>query len=460
MTATTETLPGPTSDTVETAVLPADSSEGAASDRQVGISVADLLDGHLLKHPILGPGGVLLLAENSTITPRFKELLQGRGVDGVTVNEQDARGMGVEFESAAVPGIDIPFDPELTRKLDELAETGDVFTGSTGPQFKEKLVAHGCEGYSGEQREKLVKDHAETSSLLNDMVRSAAKGKPLNGGDIATVVSGYLTHLTLDSDCVVDVVNSASGYAKLAEQSLNTSLLGMSLAIEMGMDEELVRITGLCGLLHDWGMTRVPANIRESTKVLTQAEFTQIQKHPIHTLEMLQRLRGIPSQVPLICYQVHEQPNGRGYPRGRRNKQIHPCAGILKVADAFNALMSPRPYRSALMPYAALECLLRNAAERIYDPEIVRSLLQVMSLFPIGSTIALNDGSIARVIRRNGNNFANPIVQIVQNRDGSPLTRYQVVDMSQEKRKIVRAIATPGKNEVGLSPDVVVRRRD
>jgi HD-GYP domain-containing protein (c-di-GMP phosphodiesterase class II) len=305
-----------------------------------------------------------------------------------------------------------------------------------------------------------VKDHAETSSLLNDMVRSAAQGKPLNGGDIATVVSGYLAHLTLDSDCVVDVVNAASGYARLAEQALNTSLLGMSLAIEMGMDEETVRLTGLCGLLHDWGMTRISAGIRDAPRILSQAEFTEIQKHPIHTLEMLQRITGIPSQVPLICYQIHEQPNGRGYPRGRRNKQIHPCAGILRVADAFNALTSPRPYRSALMPYAALECLLRNAAERVYDPEIVRSLLHVTSLFPIGSSIALNDGCIARVIRRNGNNFANPIVQIVQNRDGSPLTRFQVLDMSQEKRKIVRAIPTPGRSEVALSPEVVVRRRD
>lgn len=459
MPATTDIPPDSQSELDGTGIPSVVVPEAVPTDHHVGVPVDGLRDGHLLQFPILGANGVLLLAENSTITPRFKELLRARRVEGVLVNEQDARGMGVECGSTASGG-DAPFDPELTRKLDELSESGDLFTGNTGPQFKDKLVTHGCEGYSGEQRERLVKDHAETSSLLNDMVRSAANGKPLNGGDIATVVSGYLTHLTLDSDCVVDVVNAASGYAKLAEQSLNTSLLGMSLAIEMGMDEENVRLTGLGGLLHDWGMTRVPLSIRESKKVLTQAEFTQIQKHPIHTLEMLQRIRGIPSQVPLICYQIHEQPNGRGYPRGRRNKQIHPCAGILKVADAFNALMSPRLYRSALMPYAALECLLRNAAERVYDPEIVRSLLHVMSLFPIGSTIALNDGSIARVIRRNGNNFANPVVQIIQNRDGSALTRFQVVDMSQDKRKIVRAIATPGKNEVALSPDVVVRRRD
>ncbi len=74
--------PAPTSDAVETTDrLPADTSEPIASDRQVGVSVGDLLDGHLLKCPILGQNGVLLLAENSAITPRFKELLKARGVD-------------------------------------------------------------------------------------------------------------------------------------------------------------------------------------------------------------------------------------------------------------------------------------------------------------------------------------------------------------------------------------------
>ena len=437
---------------------PVSATAAAPSAAHIQIRVAELVDGHQLTFPIQDGGGLLLLAEGSLITARFKELLLARGVNDVMVHEFDATRMAAGSAKADGQEID-RFDTELTRKLDELVDSGRLFAADAGPQFKERLVLHGCKGYNGEQRERLLKEHAETCATLDDMIKSAAHGKSLNSGDVATVVSNYLTHLTFDTDCVLEVVNGARRYATIAEHCLNVSLLGMALAIELGMDESTVRMTGLCGLLHDWGMTRVPAALREAGRVLRQAEFVEIQKHPIYTLEMLQRIPGLPSLVPLICYQVHEQPNGQGYPRGRKHKNIHPCAGILRVADAFVALTSPRPFRLALTPYSALECLLRNARERLVDPDVVRGLLHVMSLFPIGSAVVLTDGSIARVLRRNGVNFRCPIVQLLRESDGQIVGKFLLIDTAEDKRQIVKAIPTPGRKEMALSPDLVTLKR-
>src|SRR5205085_1890580 len=104
-----------------------------------------------------------------------------------------------------------------------------------------------------------------------------------------------------DADCVLDVANQTRGFAAMAEQSLHTSLLGMAVAIEMGMREGEVRLVGLSGLLHAWGMTRIPDRIRNANRVLGSAEFIEIQRHPLHTLEILQQISGIPAEVPLIC---------------------------------------------------------------------------------------------------------------------------------------------------------------
>jgi hypothetical protein len=252
-------------------------------------------------------------------------------------------------------------------------------------------------------------------------------------------------------------------FAVLAEQSLHTSLLAMALAIEMGMGESEIRTIGLCGLLHDWGMTQVPAEVRNANRVLNRTEFAEIQKHPLYTLELLQKISGIPPEVPLICFQAHEQPNGRGYPRGRRLPEIHPAARILHVADAYCALTSRRPFRLALTPYASVECLVRNARDRAFDADVVRALLRVLSLFPIGSYVMLNDASMGRVIRRNGNHFATPIVQIVRRPDGSridPAQQPMIVDALHDRRKIVKAIPTPGRQETALRPELQMLRRN
>jgi HD-GYP domain-containing protein (c-di-GMP phosphodiesterase class II) len=236
----------------------------------------------------------------------------------------------------------------------------------------------------------------------------------------------------------------------------------MGLASEMGLTENEIRTIGLSGLLHDWGMTRIPAEIRNASRVLSRAEFAEVQKHPLYTLELLERVDGLPEDVPMICYQAHEQPNGRGYPRGRRDKEIHPGARILHVADAYCALTSRRPFRLPLTPYAAVECLVRNTRDRSFDPDAVRALLHVLSLFPIGSYVMLSDDSMGRVIRRNGNHFAKPIVQIVRRSDGTridPALPPTIIDAAHDRRKIVRDLPTPGRQEVALRPDLQMLRR-
>jgi len=281
------------------------------------------------------------------------------------------------------------------------------------------------------------------------MVRSAAHGNVPAGAEIAAVVTDYLTRLTLDAACVKEIKSLTNRYAGLAGHCLQMSLLGMALGLEMGMTEDDIRNLGLAGLLHDVGMARVPDNITGANRVLTQIEFVEIQKHPIYTLDLLRRVPGIPQLVPLICYQVHERPNGTGYPRGRQRKNIHPCARILHVADAYLALTNARPHRPALMPYAALECLLRQAQISAADSDVVRALLQLVSLFPIGSLVELSDGRQARVLRRNGNNYSSPIVQIVADADGEPtdpLEEPEGLDPAERNLRIVKVLPdAPGK---------------
>ena len=443
------------------------SVENSVDDQSstVNINVESLVAGRQLQHPIYDKENLLLLAQGSIVTPRFKQLLVTRGIRDVMLSQADADSMAAPQadSNSGLFRATTQLDSALTQKLDDLVDSGHLFKETAGPKLKDRVVLQGCKGYSVEQRDALLTQHSQTCAELDNLIKAAAHGTPISGQEIAGVVASYLTNLTSDTDCVLDVARQAGHYAALAEHCLQMSLFGMALGIELGMSEIDVRNIGLSGLLHDWGMSQIPLEILDANRVLTNAEFLEIKKHPAYTLDLLKTISTIPDMVPMICFQVHERPNGTGYPRGRMKSSIHPGARILHVADIYLALTSPRPYRKPLMPYAAIECLLRQARENLVDVDAVRALLHIVSLFPIGSHVMLSDGSTARVLRRNGNNYSSPIVQILKDSYGDltdPLDETQIIDPSAKKLTIVKAVPATDGEQIALDSHAVQLKRD
>jgi hypothetical protein len=100
-----------------------------------------------------------------------------------------------------------------------------------------------------------------------------------------------------------------------------------------------------------------------------------------------------------------------------------------------------------------MENLILMARDRTVDADVVRSLLRTQSLFPIGSLVALSDGSVARVMRRNQENYTQPLVQRIQDRSGRPLNPSpgaMLIDLAEAGLSVVQALPNPGSNEMPL----------
>ena len=146
----------------------------------------------------------------------------------------------------------------------------------------------------------------------------------------------------------------------------------------------------------------------------------------------------------MVAYQMHERFNGTGYPRQRHGAQIHPLARIAMVADAFVAMVSPRPHRPAVLPYKVMEYLLHCTKLGQFDPDVMRGLLQTISLFPIGSYVELSDNRVGRVVRAHRELYNSPVVEIPPQEDSS--AEPEVVDIAATPSvQIVRALPRPPK---------------
>ncbi len=421
------------------------------------VRVGDLTEGYELEKPIFDQRGVLLLAEGQVITPRFKELLVKRDEDHVKVNEVDVAGMKLDPQLFKDEPLEF-LGSDLTQRLDEIISTGSLFVKNNGPSLRDTVVIHGRRGYDLGKREELIRNHEETAHALDNMMKSVLVGKSVSSNEFSNLTGTYLTELTNDMDQLMMVAAEAGRNQRMADHCLKMSMYGMALGVELGYDEANVKLIGLCAMVHDWGLVKLPLHIRNPQQRLNTLLHLQYKKHPTFALEMLQNISGLSNQVALVCYQIHEQPNGKGYPKNRKGHMIHPFAHILHVSDAYVELISTKPWRPALMASAAMEALVKLSGEGVYDTNTVRCFLKQLSLCPIGSYVKLSNGEIGRVIRRNGEHYAEPFVKALLSPQGTP---YQgsaddyVRDLHTEKLTIVDSFPTPGREEIKLTPEIL-----
>ena len=162
----------------------------------------------------------------------------------------------------------------------------------------------------------------------------------------------------------------ASGHSE------RVSRLATRIALELGCPDELVRKIELAARLHDIGKIAIKEAILFKPDQLTTADWEEIKQHPAVAVEILRHLDCFSDLLPLI-ESHHEWYDGRGYPHNLKGEEIPLGARILAVADAYDALTSPRPYRGALGEKEALQ-IIQDGAGSQWDPEVVDAFFKVM----------------------------------------------------------------------------------
>lgn len=142
--------------------------------------------------------------------------------------------------------------------------------------------------------------------------------------------------------------------------------------------------------LHDIGKIGIPDRVLLKDDRLNDEEFNNMKEHPKHGYKMLKKLEkdAVIDEVndvklnsaylemgALISLSHHERYNGRGYPFGKRGKDIPLSGRIVALADVFDALMSPRPYKKAWTLEMTLDLIVDEVGEH-FDPHLVEVFME------------------------------------------------------------------------------------
>jgi HD-GYP domain-containing protein (c-di-GMP phosphodiesterase class II) len=124
----------------------------------------------------------------------------------------------------------------------------------------------------------------------------------------------------------------------------------------------------ISSLLHDIGKIGIPESILNKQGPLTKEEFQVIKEHPSIGVRILQPIHELNTAILGVRHH-HERYDGTGYPDGLKGEEIPLIASIIAVADAFDAMISDRPYRKGLTKEHAIEEIARESG-RQFDPQV------------------------------------------------------------------------------------------
>lgn len=152
--------------------------------------------------------------------------------------------------------------------------------------------------------------------------------------------------------------------------------LSEQLASAISLSEAEIKAIKQGAMVHDIGMIGVSESILNMPGELTPQEWDMMKLHPVIGVEMLSPLRFL-SEASYIVRHHHERLDGSGYPDGLSGKQINSGLRVVSLCDAYNAMISPRPWRPALSREDAVTKLLEEKGAK-FDPEITDALINMI----------------------------------------------------------------------------------
>lgn len=358
------------------------------------LHITSVKPGDVIAKSIYQENGNILLGMGVELTERYIERLKKLGID--TIYIQDKRTDDIIPE-------EVIRDETRKEAVDAVYRT--MTTLMDQPQIKRRTSLPDF----GITFQKVFRE------ILHDL--SSRKEVLVNLSNLH-VMDGYFFHHAVNVAVLAGVVGLAKGYNQ----------------------QQLMEL-GIGALLFDIGMTQVPKELWSLRKELTAEERQRLQYHTEEGFNILRNQNNISVVSAHCALQHHERYNGTGYPRRLCGKDIHEYARIVAIADVYDALISPRPFRKKYSPSEAIEYLFASG-NTYFDLELLKLFLQHVAIFPIASTVLLSTGHTGVVSRVNPIAVNRPTIRILTNEDGSEVTTPYEINLYDKDWMTVTIVRT------------------
>lgn len=253
---------------------------------------------------------------------------------------------------------------------------------------------------------------SETSTLLSSIRFSSE----LDVKDVNKVVDDNVQSILRNDTALTWLSQIRNKDNYLAEHSMRTCIYAISLGKELGFRELELQNIGICALLHDVGMIKVPDEIITKKEALTAEEISIIQQHPVYGKKLLLSKSGLYPGAVDVAFYHHERLNGSGYPRGVTKERIPYYAKIISIIDTYDTMTSDKPYSRAVSSLDACRYLYQNK-ETLFDTDILNKFIHFIGIYAPGSLVEMNTGEVGIIIEVDNMDGIRPRILLILGSD-------------------------------------------
>lgn len=204
-------------------------------------------------------------------------------------------------------------------------------------------------------------------------------------------------------------------------------ILGRHIGLQQRELETLAVGCAMC----DVGMTQLPPELLGQAENLTDKQLRIIRAHPKMGAEMVARSEDVDIEVVAIIENHHERADGSGYPLGIEGAAIPLLARIAGIVDAYDAMITARPYATARTSHEAIQDLI-DCKGVLFQEALIEQFVQAIGLFPTGTMVELNTGEVAITVSQNATRRLKPELVIVLDEQKMKLRTPRIVDLAQQ----------------------------
>jgi HD-GYP domain-containing protein (c-di-GMP phosphodiesterase class II) len=408
------------------------------------IPITDLKPGQKFSGPVYIDGSNLLVPAGVAVRKKDIDRLVSWGIDAVETDgdllaeEQKKPGGG---EAAAPAGSPVR---EAVRKGKQAVADKAAALPQAKPAAK-KTSFSALSLVEVQENAEAYRAYLDLIERLDAVFSHISAGISVEARSIDDISTRTLQAVRNQRDSIVGYIlgGEVTGH-EMAKSSVNVAILSALIAQEMRLPSHKMMMIVTGALLHDAGMLRLPKEILNKRGGLSDTEFQRMQAHPLYTHKIVAREMLYPEEVGVIVLQHHERWDGEGYPRRVSGAAIDMGARIVSVADAFEAMVSHKPYRSPMMGYQAIKNLLSDNSRR-FDPDVLKAFIQTMGIYPIGSIILLNNGSLGRVTEVHSDAPLRPKVRVLVDESGKVFKQDEgdMIDLLTKKSLFIAKAVDP-----------------
>jgi HD-GYP domain-containing protein (c-di-GMP phosphodiesterase class II) len=255
-------------------------------------------------------------------------------------------------------------------------------------------------------------------SLIRGIHQVIQGGAALDASRVNSTVRSLVGNVLANRPAMLQISGLRDFNEYTYYHSTNVAILSLSIGSALSTDNDFLTLLGAGALLHDIGKLLIPISVLDKPGKLSDDEWAEMRKHPLHGAEIAFQTPGLDRGAILPILEHHMRWDNTGYPDRRPTRQQHLLSRIVAIADAYDAMTAQRVYSKGRVPGSAVAEVIAGAGTA-FDPDLVRVFVRVMGMYPPGSVLRISTGEIAISIAPNPADPARPAVRVVADSAGN-----------------------------------------